>query len=225
VDLLKSFRDLLKEVSGDDQKAQEAKQILGVLAKLAEAKADIFEQQLKTTLRTAGTDENLSIPVEAVLDSYVETSAYMNNSPDVVQNTITTAIEKLAPGTKQDIVGGISQTLAKAIGGFLGSSSASDTTVKEVKVLAEGLSVIRLDILCWQYTVSAIGMLSQQIQSVSVLVMAKSAVDMNELGLNSFLNLYRTQLEKEVSNETLGDAIDEVRRIYRHFQDDSEDDD
>lgn len=225
MDLLKSFRDLLKEVSGDDQKAQEAKQILGVLAKLAEAKADIFEQQLKTTLRTAGTDENLSIPVEAVLDSYVETSAYMNNSPDVVQNTITTAIEKLAPGTKQDIVGGISQTLAKAIGGFLGSSSASDTTVKEVKVLAEGLSVIRLDILCWQYTVSAIGMLSQQIQSVSVLVMAKSAVDMNELGLNSFLNLYRTQLEKEVSNETLGDAIDEVRRIYRHFQDDSEDDD
>ena len=222
MDLLKSFRDLLREISGADSKAEEAKQIVGALSKLADAKADIFEQQLKDSLRTAGTTENMTIPIEAVLDSYVETAAYMNDSPDVIKNTVSTAISRLAPGSNQNLVEGISGALVSLIQGFLGEATASDKTVKYMKVMPEGYSVVRIDILCWQYTVAAIGLLGRQLQSISVIVMAKSAVDMSAVNFNTFLNIYESQIKEAVGPAGIAAAIDEITEIYNRFTDDED---
>jgi hypothetical protein len=215
--ILSSIHDFLNELDNSSQYAEAAKQQVDTLVKLAEAKAETFRNQIKSNLRTAGTNDNATIPIEAIRESFEETYAYYSDDSDKIKETIKNAITKLSPGTKQDVADGVSTTVTDLIGGFLGQAEGSDKTTGATKVLAEGLSIIRVDFLVWKYNGKSAGLLKQDAHCASAFVLVKSMVDMSKLGLNTFLNVYQNQLKSVMDNKSFEEAMTEANKIYRHF--------
>lgn len=187
------IRSFVQDLDPSKPAEAEMRQHIETLARLAASKAEFFELQVATSLRTAGSEDNQTVPVEAVLNSASETHAYSSKSSGAISDTAVAALRSFCGGTKDDIVTGVGALITNGLATFLGDASASESTLKKYYVMTEGFSVIRVDLMAWQLKIESSG-IQNRLEKVSAFVLVKSAVDLQKIRFNTFLNLYQRQL-------------------------------
>ncbi|NNB94997.1 hypothetical protein HI113_13940 [Corallococcus exiguus] len=216
-ELMGAIRKVLESFDGSDETVQMQRELVENLAKLAEAKAEFFELQIATNLQTAGSTDNRTVPVEAVLDSATETHALTSESLNAIGDTVSKSLKSFLSGSKDDILKGVGSLISDALTIFLGGGSAGMDTLKRYYVMTEGLSIVRVDLMAWFLNVEAQG-LKTKVEKVSAFSVVKSAVDLSRVKFNTFLNLYSSQLTKmNMDNERIEVALAEAEKIYRRF--------
>ncbi|WP_069173613.1 hypothetical protein [Streptomyces griseus] len=212
-----AVREVVKNLGPETADKDDQKHLVNALAQLASAKADFFETQIKDALRTAGSPENQTLPVEAVIDWTTETHAYSSKANTAIGDAVGKALKSFCSGSKENILSGVAGLVNDSLSVFLGNAGASDVSMKKYYVLSEGMSIVRLDILAWQLNVEAKGV-QTLMEKVSAFVAVKSTVDLNAVKFNTFLNLYAHQLESmKLSDLELGAALDEATKIFNRF--------
>lgn len=209
-----------KFVDGIDpatEAGKEQKELLETLAKLAEAKAAYFVLQMEKSLTEAGKG-NLTVPIEAILASTVETHAYSSDSATSLVQTVGDSVKNFIGGGANKVVDGVTNLLGTAISAFLGASEGSADQYETYYVMSEGLSIIRFDVKAWRMLIKASG-IKTKVQSVSAFVGMKSTVDLARIKFNTFLNVYQRQLQASgLEQKDIGTALTEARKIYEPFQ-------
>ena len=212
-----AIRKVAESFDGSEETAKTQRELVENLARLAESKAEFFELQISSSLRTAGSPDNQTIPVEAVLNSETYTHAIASVSQEQIGNAVGSALKSFCSGGKEEILDGVGNLITDALTTFLGSGSASTGTKKQYYVLTEGWSVVRVDLMAWYLNVEAES-IKKQIQKASAFVVVKSAVDLNQVRFNTFLNIYRSQLATmKLEDNQIDTALDEAKKIYERF--------
>ncbi|WP_331740343.1 hypothetical protein [Streptomyces cyaneofuscatus] len=212
-----AIRSVVQQLDPSSQALEEQQQLVETLARLAESKAEFFELQIRTSMRTAGGSENDTIPVEAVLDSVTETHAYSGKSSANIGDSVTRALKSFCGGSKDEIINGVGTLITDGLSTFLGDASASDTTMQRYYVMAEGFSIVRIDLCAWQFNVDAKG-IQGAVEKVGAFVAVKSAVDLSKVRFNTFLNIYARQLESmQLESQALETALEEAKRVFHSF--------
>ncbi|MBK1686668.1 hypothetical protein [Rubrivivax gelatinosus] len=213
-----AIRKLIDDFDSSKEQGQMQRELVENLARLAESKAEFFELQISTNLRTAGSPDNQTVPVEAVLNSETYTHAIASDSVSKIGDSVSSALKSFCSGGKDEILTGVGNLITDALTVFLGSGGASTGTKKQYYVLTEGWSVVRVDLMAWYLEVQAQSIRSTM-QKASAFVVVKSAVDLSKIRFNTFLNIYRGQLASmKLKDDQINTALDEARTIYDRFQ-------
>lgn len=211
-------RNLIKNFDASEELGQTQRELVENLAKLAESKAQFFELEISTSLRTAGSPDNQTLPVESVLASETYTHAMTADSVAKIGDNVIKSLKKFCPGSQQAILDGVGGLITDTLTTFLGEGSASTETKKEYYVLTEGNSIVRVDLLAWYLSVESKA-ITDKMSKVTAFVAVKSAVDIEKIKFNTFLNLYQAQLTHTTLPEaTIDVALEEARKIYNKFR-------
>ncbi len=215
---MSQIRSIVESFDNTAETGRIQRELVENLAKLAESKAAFFELQISTNLRTAGSPDNQTVPVEAVISSMTQTHAFTSDSAGHIADTVTKALKGFCTGSKDEIINGVGSLITEALTVFLGSGSAETDTLKQYYIMTEGLSIVRVDLMAWYLSVEATG-IKEKIQKASAFSATKSAVDITKIKFNTFLNIYQRQLNSMNLNESqIGEALDEAKKIYQKFQ-------
>ena len=211
-------RSMVKQFDGADEEMRTQKELVESLAKLAESKAQFFELEISTSLRTAGSPDNQTLPVESVLASETYTHAIASDSVAKIGEKVTKALKSFCSGSTADILTGVGGLITDALTVFLGEGSASTETKKQYYVLTEGNSVVRVDLIAWYLSVESKS-ITEKMTKVTAFVVVKSAVDIEKIKFNTFLNLYQNQLiQANLPGKAIDVALEDARKIYNKFR-------
>lgn len=217
---MSTFRKIVDSIDPSTEELAAQKEAVDKLSKLAESRAEFFELQISTNLRTAGGQDNQTVPVEAILNSTMQTHAFTSNHSGVIGNVVSEALKSFCSGSKSEILTGVGSLISNALTAFLGGGSAQERTLKQYYVMTEGLSIIRVDLMAWSLGVEAKG-IRKKVEQASAFVAVKSAVDLAKVKFNTFLALYQNQLSSMgLDQKALHVALAETKEIYRQFHDD-----
>ena len=212
-----AIRNLIESFDNSKELGQAQREIVENLARLAESKAEFFDLQISTNLRTAGSPDNQTVPVEAVLNSETYTHAISSDTVAKIGDTVKSALKSFCSGGKEEILNGVGNLITDALTIFLGSGGASTGTKKQYYILTEGWSVVRVDLMAWYLEVQAQS-IRNAMQKATAFVVVKSAVDLSKIRFNTFLNIYRSQLASmKLKDDQINTALDEAKNIYDRF--------
>ncbi|GAB3116078.1 hypothetical protein GCM10027160_24460 [Streptomyces calidiresistens] len=212
-----SISGIIESLDTSEKQMEDAKEALEALEALAQTKADFFRMDIEKALITAGSDQDRRVPIEAVLDSTSQTHAMMSNQVNDIGAPIGKALTSFCRGSAPDIIDGVAGLVTDVLKEFLGESEAAEDTLDRYVVLTEEYSIIRLDLRAWQRAIESSG-IRHRADKVSAFVLVKSAVDLEKIGFNTFLYLYRAQLhEMQMSTKDIEQALDRATLIYEKF--------
>ncbi|GBQ30048.1 hypothetical protein HLH34_18210 [Gluconacetobacter azotocaptans] len=195
--------DALREFANEDaNKVQTAaKAALDVLVTLGESKAEFFELKIQNDLRTAGTKENATVPIESIVQTYSKVFASASSGGSAAKSVIDGVLNMISPGADDTKKADVSTFLSSVVDSFLGKSCASELNESRYIVYEENYAIIRLDYHLWRRSIKGSGLLKEEVEDITVMTFCKSCVDVNHIGLNTFLALYQHQI-------ALADAAD-----------------
>jgi DNA mismatch repair ATPase MutL len=212
-----AIRSVINSFDGSEELAQTQKELITTLANLAETKAQLFETQVRQNLLEAGTKGNQTIPISTIITSTTETHAYTQESAKLIPDAVQSSLTNFVPGGNQDIVKGVGGLISTAVTAFFGEASAGNNTLEKYYIIAEGLSIVRVDLHAWSMDIAAESIKSK-LEKVSAFVAVKSAVDVSKVDYNTFLNVYQEQLTTAgIESKVLAEALDEAHKIYQRF--------
>ncbi|MFJ5774303.1 hypothetical protein [Streptomyces sp. NPDC093094] len=212
-----SISGVIKDLDPSMQQLEEAKEALEALEALAQTKAQYFQMDIEKSLITAGSYQDRKVPIEAVLDSVIQTHAFSSTQVKNIGTPIAHALKSFCRGSADEIIDGVANLVTDLLKDFLGESEAAEDTMHRYVVLTEEYSIIRLDLRAWQRSIEASG-IRKMAQKVSAFVMVKSAVDLRKIGFNTFLYLYRGQLNAMHLEPTdIERALDRAAQVYSKF--------
>jgi hypothetical protein len=215
--MMGAIRNVINGFDASSEVGKTQRELVENLAKLAESKAQFFELEVSTGLRTAGSPDNQTVPVEAVLNSVTQTHAYASDSAGKIGDTVKAALKSFVTGSKTEILDGVGNLISDALTIFLGSGSASESTLKQYYVMTEGFSVVRVDLRAWYLDVEATS-IKTKVQKATAFVAVKSTVDLAKIRFNTFLNLYQNQLASmKLTDNQITTALSEAQKIYQQF--------
>ncbi|MFF7637770.1 hypothetical protein ACFZB9_32180 [Kitasatospora sp. NPDC008050] len=212
-----AIANVLEGLDPSSKQMEEAKEALDALAALAQTKAEYFQMEIERSLITAGSDQDRRIPIEAVLESISQTHAMVSSQVKDIGKPIAAALKSFCRGSADEIIDGVAGLVTEVLQDFLGGAEGGEESLHRYVVLTEEYSIVRLDLRAWQRSVEATG-LRKRAEKVSAFVMVKSAVDLSKIGFNTFLYLYRGQLNAMHMDRTnIEKALDRAAQIYIKF--------
>jgi len=215
------LKDAINALDPTPSKKKEITLTLDLLYELAEQKKIIQEEWLKTQLRTAGSIENPSIPITNTVAWHSETRAYVKDNAANLVDTITGAIKKFISGGANDIMDGIGDLLAGGINAILGSGSGEQKEMHSYFIVVEAFSIMRFDLTAWQRRIEVEGITSS-IENAMTFTAVKSSVDVDKITFNTFLQSYKTQLEKmQFGDDEIIEFIKKSKAIFELLKDNS----
>jgi len=192
---------------------------LQVLFELAEQKSTLFKRDLELNLRTAGTPDNQTIPITQILAWHSETRAYVKDDAGKLAEVILGSIKKFIGGGTDEILSGIGDLATAALEGILGAGSGTQAEMHSYYIVVEGLSIVRMDIAAWSRRIEATGITSK-IESALAFQAAKSSVNVDAITFNTFLQAYKSQLEKmKLPPDKLKEFIIQSKEIFELLRD------
>lgn len=213
------LKNAIEALDPTPNKKTELTLALQVLFELAEQKTTLFKRDLELNLRTAGTPDNQTIPVTQILAWHSETRAYVKNDAGKVATVLLDSIKKFIGGGTNQILDGVSQLATAALEGILGAGSATQAEFHSYYIIVEGLSIVRMDISAWSRRVEATG-ITTQIENALAFQAAKSSVNVDAITFNTFLQAYKTQLEKlNLPPDKLKEFILQSKEIFELLRD------
>ncbi|MEU6541651.1 hypothetical protein [Streptomyces sp. NPDC047000] len=212
-----SISGVIESLDTSGKQMEDAKEALEALEALAQTKAEYFQMDIEKALITAGSDQDRKVPIEAVLDSTSQTHAMSSDNVQNVGAPVAKALKSFCRGSADEIIDGVANLVTDILADFLGESEAAEDTLHRYVVLTEEYSIIRIDLRAWQRAVTSSG-IRKKAEKVSAFVMVKSAVDLEKIGFNTFLYLYRAQLNAmHMDPYDVEAALDRAALIYRKF--------
>ncbi|GFM56071.1 hypothetical protein PSCICF_22490 [Pseudomonas cichorii] len=190
------MKEILESFTGDA--AEEARQHINTLFQLGTVQGQLFENQIKSSLRTAGLAgaDNQSIPISSIISQHSEVHAHTSTATDDhIIETIQGSLKNFVAGGSENVITGISALLQDALKTFFGESFADSKLQDDYLVMADGAALVRIDYRMWYYTVHAQS-LQKSIERIVVMTAVKSAVDVVKIDLNTFICLYQEKLNK-----------------------------
>lgn len=209
------LKNAIKSVDPAPGKREEIELALNLLFELAQSKCDFFKKEIAQLLRTAGTEENPTIPITQMLGKHSETRAYISDDSTKIISETTDAIKKFVTGGSENIINGIGSLLATGVTALLGAGTGIQAEHDDYFVAVEGLSIIRIDVKSWVRKIQVQG-ISQKIESVLAFTSVKSSVDVDKITFNTFLQAYKYQLEK--SNIPHTELVNEIKAAKEVFE-------
>lgn len=219
---MSQVRSVIESFDNSNEQSKNAREMVEHLGALAQAKADLYEKELLENLRTAGSEENKTLPVESIIFNEVYTRAFTSSSaqhiPDAVKGTLKKVVEGAKGGSAEKILDGVIGLASEALATFLGETEASTETKKWYWVAQEGYSIVRLDMRAWYLSVRATSV-KEKVEKICAFVLTKSVVNVGAIGFNTFLNLYDRQLRQmNLADNDIEAALDRAAKIYERFK-------
>lgn len=213
-----SLRSAVKNFTGEDAGAAEAREYVKTLFELGKAKADLFEKEIKENLRTAGRDDNRTVPIHAILDETKEIHAYTSAVTNAhIGEQVTRAMRGFVEGSTPSITKGVVDLVSGALGAFLGEEAAGMQEKSKYFVLSEGRSIIRVDYKMWSMDVMA-SSIRKKIEKILVVVAVKSSVRLQDLDLNTFISAYQYQMtHSNISGLEVVKELQQIQEIYKAY--------
>lgn len=206
---------LAKAIAGIDpatSKGDEMKTALGLISDLANSKTQQFRAEISESIRTAGGEENKTVPVDAILAHSFDTRGYVSDSAkDIVDQTIQ-AIKGFVSSGSDNIINGIGSLLSTGLTALLGAGVGSEMERSDYFIAVEGLSIVRIDVKSWCRRIEAKG-ITTKIEKMSSICAVKSSVNVKEISFNTFLYAYSHQLSK-LPKEQLIAEITEAKKVF-----------
>lgn len=213
----------------DNKLTADVKEILSILYQMADAKAKLFAETLEKDLRTAGVEENKTIPITDIISHYEEVRAVTSKSNDILTQ-IKDSIKIILSSSSDDknkknhLVDGIGDLVKSAVDILLGSTYGCENTARYYYIATDGLSLVRIDVIFWCRSIT-VQSIQKYAEKSLVCSIYKSAINVEKLNFNTFLAIYQEQLgrmkfEKEELIKEINNAID----IYKLMKNASKED-
>lgn len=217
------IKNVIASVDQKDQKAAEIKETLNLLNNYATEKAKVFEDTIDTSLRTAGTEENKTMPVTVKLASHQEIRVITKDTPDDdITKNIGAVLKEVLSGGKDQVIDGLTGLINTAIEAILDTEEGDERQENSYYIATDGLAIVRLDLMYWCRHITASSITTYAEKSL-VCTAVKSSVDLSKIDLNAFLVTYNAQLSKcNIPDAQLIEEIENVKRIYTLFTSNSD---
>ncbi len=211
-------RDIISKADSTPGMTAEIKETLNLLYELSKQKADAFENEILTSLRTAGTVENQTVPTKFKLASHQEIRVTTQKTPnDDIMKGVGGALKSILTGTKDNVIGGLTDLINTGLTAILGAGEGEERMEHAYYIATDGMSIVRLDLMYWSRHISASGITKYAEKSL-VCTAVKSSVDLEKLDFNSFLSAYNAQLVRcKFKDEQLLEELQNARRIYDYL--------
>ncbi|MCM1082566.1 MAG: hypothetical protein NC393_01465 [Clostridium sp.] len=209
------LRDVIHKADSQPEMTKEIKETLNLLYELSEQKAKNFESNIDSSLRSAGTTENQTVPTKFKLASHQEIRVTTAKTPDTdIVTGIGNSLKDILAGTKDSIIGGLADLINTSLKAVLGAGEGEERMQQTYYIATEGMSIVRLDLICWSRHITASGITKYAEKSL-VCAAVKSSVDLEKLDFNSFLSTYNAQLVRcKFKDNELMEEIKNARYIY-----------
>lgn len=175
-----------------DKKLAEVKDILSILYDAAEAKSKLFGEEIERSLRTAGQEENLTVPIGFIIDTFEEIRVTTQNSEKIVDK-IRDSVKDILTGSSDKVVDGITGMVKTVVDAILGVSQGIENYKKCYYIATDGLSIVRLDMYFWARSIS-VQAIKDYAEKSLVCTIYKSTIDVDKINFNTFLAVYQEQL-------------------------------
>lgn len=211
--------DFIKSIDSSTEIADEIKEALDLLINTAQAKADLFEQEIESDLITGKTIDNLTIPITKVLMKDIQCRAVtaQNPNPDIT-SIVSEDMADMFSGDLS-ISKGICDIIVKAINIVIGAGEGTELSRDFYLVAIEYPAIIRYDFKFWGRTVQAES-IRKQIHNAVTSVVYKSAVDVSQLDFNTFLSVYAPILNDAYDKDIdkIKDALLQAKEVFNIYK-------
>lgn len=209
------LRNVINKADSQPGMTKEIKETLNLLYELSEQKAKNFETDIDSSLRSAGTTENQTVPTKFKLASHQEIRVTTEKTPDTdIVTGIGNSLKDILTGTKDSIIGGLTDLINTSLKVVLGAGEGEERMQRTYYIATDGMSIVRLDLICWSRHITASGITKYAEKSL-VCAAVKSSVDLEKLDFNSFLSAYNAQLVRcKFKDNELMEEIKNARNIY-----------
>lgn len=213
--------DAIKALDPTPNKATELTLALGLLSELSESKVRQFTEDVATSYRTAGTNENRTAPITTVVASHSEYRAYVKQDVSKIATDVSTAIKKFVSGGAENIITGIADLVTTGLTVILGSGQATQQEMRSYYITVQARALVRYDIIAWRRLVEATAITSR-IEACLAVYASKASVDVGALDLNTFLLGYEDQLAKmNFPEKEIQEYLDTAEAAYKRLRGDS----
>jgi len=208
-----SPREIVSKIDPSSTVGKEQRELLNALTALAESKRDTFVEMISHSLRTADTEENKTLAISAIEETKNQIHVYTSTAPaETIPDAVKSATKGFLDGGAENIVGGILGLVSAFATSFLGSGTAGAASDSTYTVYMNGVSLSRVDLYAWSYTLQDSGLL-ENMQSISVFVYCKSTIDVQQLNFQTFLNKYNETCLAAASPPTVDAMLKEIENV------------
>lgn len=213
--------DAIKAIDPTPDKKTELTLALGLLSELSESKVRQFQEDVATSYRTAGTNENRSAPITTIVGTHSEYRAFVQQDVSKIATEVSAAIKKFVSGGSENIISGIADLVTTGLTAILGSGQATQQEMRSYYITVQARALVRYDVLAWRRLVEATAITST-IEACLAVYASKASIEVAALDLNTFLLAYEDQLTRMNFPEAeILEYIDAAEAVYKKLRGDS----
>lgn len=206
---------MIDDLTGKTEEEQRIKEQFSFLQKLARAKSETYENQLKAMLASSGKDSTLEIVGSKAFEYHTGQHVNISNTCD---DAIMEAVDEFFKG-KKGVKEGFRTLVKHGLSGLIGDTTIGETEDKMFFVFPENYSIVRVDVMAYKYTFSSKNIFAKEVDNVFVYAMSKSIVDHTQVGvdylMHSVVEMMRTDPDEDPDLFTVMDFIRELVSCWR----------
>ncbi len=194
----------IDELTGKTEQERILKEQFGFLQKMAQAKCDQFESELKSMFTSGGTSECEVVGKRAI--------AYYNCQHVDIKAGCDTAIKDAIDmffNGGDDVKQGFQKLIKTALDTLIGNTAMGEHEEKMFFVYPENFAIVRVDVKCYKYCFSSSGIIANT-ENVFCYTMAKSIVDHTKVTIDELLYM--------VTDMIGADNLEEVEAFVKQLK-------
>lgn len=206
---------MIDNLTGQDAEKQRTREQFAFLQKMARAKSQVFEDELKLMLASSAHGESLEIVGSKAFEYHHGQHVNITKACD---DAIMDAVNEFFKG-KAGVKEGFKTIVKQGLSGIIG-----DTTIGEVEdsmffVFPENYSIVRVDVKAYKYTFSSKDIFAKDVENVFVYTMCKSIVDHTKVGVDYLMHTVVDMMRKDPNTDPdLSQVMDFIRELIACWQ-------
>lgn len=201
----------IDEITGKTEQEQILKEQFSFLQKMAQAKCEQFEAELKSMFTSDGTAECEIVGNRAL-------AYYKCQHVDIKAGcgaAIKDAINMFFNGG-DDVKNGFEKIVETALDTLIGNTSMGEHEEKMFFVYPENFAIVRVDVKCYKYCFSSSGVIAKS-ENVFCYTMAKSVVDHSKLTIDELLYMV-TEMVGSDKLEEVEAFITQLKKVWKMLE-------
>lgn len=215
---MSTIREVIKTADQAQGVADEVKESLRIIMDMAQAKADLFDEQIEKLLIAGKTVDNLDVPITKVMKKHKEYRAIVEKGKTDIGKEILESFKQIFTGG-EGIAKGIVGILETAFQTMMGAGQGVEGVTDDYEVLAEYPAIVRYDIKIWYRNIEAKA-ITKYMENAYAITAVKSVVDTTKLTFHDFIAFYGPVLRKAFGDDEtkIKQFLKEAKEIYELFQ-------
>ena len=201
---------MIDDLTGKTEEEQRIKEQFSFLQKMARAKSEVFENELKLMLASGSMGSPLEIVGDKAFEYHHGEHINISNGCD---EAIMGAVNEFFKG-KAGVKEGFKTLVKHGLSGIIGDTTIGETKDKMFFVFPENYSIVRVDVKAYKYTFSSKNIFAKEVDNVFVYSMCKSIVDHSKVGvdylMHAVVDMMRTEEDKDPDLTAVMDFIKEL---------------